>query len=132
MINEVISRKRKMEISIPIMRNAHLNRKRTIQYATTRGNSDYTAGLTFVNSQTHTTVHPNLSPNFMLIPEVRFFFCFVISFLFSMPFYSAASVRSIVFCFVLAAKGQRSDIDKIFCSKYALDVRERKIFSKTL
>jgi len=76
-----------------IRQNTHLIRKRTKQYATTRASNDQTAGLTFVNSQTHT----NLSTNFMLIPEVRLFFCFVISFLFSMTFFSAASVRSAVF-----------------------------------
>jgi hypothetical protein len=37
------------------------------------------------------------------------------------------------FCFVLAAKGQRSEIDKIFCLKYARLKNEgkRQILSKT-
>jgi hypothetical protein len=34
-----------------------------------------------------------------------------------MTFFSAASVRSAVFCFVLAAKGQRGDKEKFFVQK---------------
>jgi len=72
---------------MPISLNTDLISKRTNQYATTKANNDHTAGLTFVNSQTHTTTHANLSTNFMLIPDLRLFFCFVISFLFSMTFF---------------------------------------------
>jgi hypothetical protein len=132
-INEAISRKRKTDISRPINLNTHLIRKRTKQNTTTTLMSDHAAGLTFVSNQTHATIHTNLSTNFMLIPDVRLFLCFVISFLFSMTFFSAASVRSAVFCFVLAAKGQRCDTDKILCIKYTRPKNEgkRKILCKT-
>lgn len=123
----------KTDISIPISLNTHLIRKRTKQHTATMPISDHAAGLTFVSIHTHTTIHANLTTNFMLIPEVRLFFCFVISFFFSMTFFSAASVRSAVFCFVLAAKGQGWDTDKIFCVKYARPKHEgkRKIVGKT-
>ncbi|MDF9831202.1 hypothetical protein M2133_002567 [Parabacteroides sp. PF5-6] len=128
-INEAISRKRKTDITNPISRKTHLISKRTNRYTTTVAMSDHTTALTFVSNHTHTTVHTNLSTNFMLIPEARLFFCFVLSFLFSMTFFLffAASVRSAVFCFVLAAKGQRGDEDKFFALN-TLARRERGRF----
>jgi hypothetical protein len=66
--------------------NTHLISKRMKQYITTMPNNIHATGLIFVNSHTHTTTHTNLSTNFMLIPEVRLFFCFVVSlFRFSFP-----------------------------------------------
>lgn len=130
-INEAISRKRKTDIANPIRRNTHLISNRTNRYTITIATSDHAATLTFVSNHTHTTVHANLSTNFMLIPEARLFFCFVLSFLFSMTFFlfSAASVRSAVFCFVLAAKGQRCDEDKFFVlNTLARRMRERGRF----
>lgn len=84
-------------MSMPISLNTHLISKRTNRYITTSPISDHKAGLTFVSNHTHAIIHANLSTNFMLIPDVRLFFCFVLSFLFSMTFFSAASVRSAVF-----------------------------------
>jgi hypothetical protein len=64
-INETISRKRKTEMSKPISLNTHFIRKRTKQYIATIPNSDHAAGLTFVSNHTQTTIHTNLSANFM-------------------------------------------------------------------
>lgn len=86
-INEAISRKRKTDISKPIRRNTHLISKRINRYITTIPMSDHATGLTFVSSHIHTTIHTNLNTNFMLIPDVRLFLCFVLSFLFSMTFF---------------------------------------------
>jgi len=87
MINEVIRMKKKTEIRMPISLNTHLISKRTNQYTTTIPKNDHAAALTFVNNHTHATTHTNLNTNFMLIPDVRLFFCFVLSFLFSMTFF---------------------------------------------
>jgi hypothetical protein len=65
MINEVISRKKKTEIRIPIILNTHLISKRTNQYTTTIPKNDHAAALTFVSSHTHTTTHSRISTNFM-------------------------------------------------------------------
>gem|GEM_PF-4992990 len=114
MIKETISRKKKTEISSPISLNTHLIRKRTIQYAITKASNDHTATLTFVSNHTPPTIHTNLNTIFMLIPEVKLFFCFVLSFLFSMTFFFCGIRQIGCFCFVLAAKGQRGDTDKFF------------------
>lgn len=110
-INEATSRKRKTDINMPISLNTHLIRKSTKQHTATISMSDHAAGLTFVSNHIHTTTYANLITNFMLIPEVWLFFCFV-----------------------LAAKGQRWDTDKNFWKKkYAHPKNEekRKILGKT-
>lgn len=107
MINEAISRKRKTDISIPISLRTHLIRKRTKQHTATIPMSDHAAVLTFVSNHTHTTIHANLTTNFMLIPEVRLFFCFVISFFFSMTFFFC-DIRQIG-CFLFRIGGKRSE-----------------------
>ncbi len=95
-------------MSKPISLNTHLIRKRTKQYMTTSPISDHRTGLTFVRSHIHTTKHSNLSTNFMLIPEVRLFFCFVLSFLFSMTFFFCG-IRQIG-CFLFRIGGKRSEM----------------------
>jgi len=49
MINEVISRKKKTEIRMPISLNTHLTSKRINQYITTIPKNDHAAALTFAN-----------------------------------------------------------------------------------
>ena len=118
-INEAISRKRKTDIANPIRRNTHLISNRTNRYTTTKPNNDHAATLTFVSNHTHTTVHANLSTNFMLIPEVRLFLCFVISFLFPIPHYRGHPNR--LFSVRLAKVSQRCDTPNSspegFCTK---------------
>ena len=48
-ISEMISRKKKIEIRIPIILNTHLISKCTNQYATTIPKNDHAAALTFAN-----------------------------------------------------------------------------------
>jgi hypothetical protein len=52
-------------MSKPISLNTHFIRKRTKQYIATIPNKDQAAGLTFVSNHTQTTIHTNLSTNFM-------------------------------------------------------------------
>lgn len=106
-INEAISRKRKTDISKPISLNTHLISKRIKQYITTIPMSDHAVGLTFVSNHIHITTHTNLSTDFMLIPDVRLFFCFVISFLFSMTFFFCG-IRQIG-CFLFRIGSKRSE-----------------------
>lgn len=131
MINEVISRKRRTDRSNPKRLNINLISKRIKQYITTIPNNDHAAGVTFVSSQIHTTIHANLSTNFMLIPEVRLIFCFVLSFLFSMTFFFCGICQ--VGCFLFRIGGKRSEmwIREIFCTKYARPTGKRKILCKT-
>jgi hypothetical protein len=126
-IKEAISRKRKTEIRMPISLNTHLISKRTNRYINPIANTDHTAILTFVSSHTHVTTHTNLNTNFMLIPEVRLL-CFVLSFLFSMTFFSAASVRSAVFVSYWQHKVGEGDTDKFFALN-TLAQRERGRFN---
>lgn len=130
-INEAISRKRKTDINKPISLNTHLISKRTKPYITTIPSNDQAAALTFVSNHTHTTTHTNLSTIFMLIPEVRLFFCFVLSFLFSMTFFFCGIRQIGWFLFRIGSKRSEMWYRQIFCIKYARNAVQRKILDKT-